>query len=175
MTKLQEPSRPSLHNAPAQQIVRTERLGPTNLAYAVALARELHGLGTFGDSGPAFDWDFCMHTMLHEMTNPSAYFMLANDGHDYVGAVVGHVEPFFFSPKLLGIEQAWYVRDGTPRRAAIGMLLMRGFVSWCIDEKGACEVQSGDIAGIRTVGVDAIYKRLGFTRYGVIYRFARTT
>ena len=35
-------------------------------------------------------------------------------------------------------------REGTPRRAAIGILLMRGFVSWCMDEKGACEVQSGE-------------------------------
>lgn len=164
MTKLQEPSRPSLDNAPVQQSARTERLGPTNLAYAVSLARELHGLGTYGESGPEFDWDFCVHTMMHNMSNPNSYFMLAHDGLEYVGAVVGHVEPFFFSPKLLGIEQAWYVRDGTPRRAAIGMQLMRGFVSWCIDEKGACEVQSGDIAGIRTVGVDAIYRRLGFTR-----------
>jgi hypothetical protein len=74
---------------------------------------------------------------------------------------------------VLGIEQAWYVREGTARRAAIGMQLMRGFIDWCMNEKQAVEVQSGDIAGIRTVGVDAIYRRLGFTRYGVIYKFAR--
>jgi hypothetical protein len=74
---------------------------------------------------------------------------------------------------VLGVEQAWYVREGTVRRAAIGMQLMRGFIDWCMNEKQAVEVQSGDIAGIRTVGVDAIYRRLGFTRYGVIYKFAR--
>ena len=152
-----------------------ERLNTDNLGYAVGLARELHNLGTFGASGPAFDWDFCRRTMLTNMRNEQFYFTLARNNTGFVGAVVGHVEPFFFSPQLLGIEQAWYVRDGTPRRAAIGMRLMRGFVTWCMDDKRACEVQSGDIAGIRTVGVDAIYKRLGFTRYGVIYRYARNT
>ena len=173
MTKLQHSSKPSSDSAPQVQSV-LEKLDQNNLAYAVGLARELHGLGTFGTSGPAFDWDFCARTMVHNMHNSFAYFMLARDDTGYVGAVVGHVEPFFFSPKLLGIEQAWYVREGTPRRAAIGMQLMRGFVNWCIDEMQATEVQSGDIAGIRTVGVEALYKRLGFTRYGVIYRYART-
>jgi hypothetical protein len=150
-----------------------ERLDVDNLGYAVGLARELHGLGTFGTTGPEFDWEFCRQTMQANMRSEHFYFMLARNSTGFVGAVVGHVETFFFSPRLLGVEQAWYVREGTPRRAAIGILLMRGFVSWCMDEKGACEVQSGDIAGIRTVGVDAIYRRLGFTRYGVIYRYAR--
>lgn len=152
-----------------------ERLMDTNLPYAVGLARELHNLGTFGDSGPEFDWEFCKGTMRRNMHNENFYFALARDDTGYVGAVVGHVECFFFSPKMLGIEQAWYVREGTARRAAVGITLMRGFVNWCMNDKQATEVQSGDIAGIRTVGVDAIYRRLGFTRYGVIYRFARTT
>jgi hypothetical protein len=152
--------------------LQIEHLSDDNLAYAVGLARELHGLGTFGTTGPEFDWGFCKQTMHHMMTDPMSYFTLARDDTGYVGAVVGHVEWFFFSPKLLGIEQAWYVRDGTPRRAAIGIQLMRGFINWCMNEKHATEVQSGDIAGIRTLGVDAIYRRLGFTRYGVIYRYA---
>jgi hypothetical protein len=151
-----------------------EHLSTDNLAYAVGLARELHGLGTFGNSGPDFDWAHTAHTMHYIMGNTSAYFTLARDDTGYVGAVVGHVEPFFFSPRMLGIEQAWYVREGTQRRAAIGIQLMRGFIDWCMNEKHACEVQSGDIAGIRTLGVDAIYRRLGFTRYGVIYRYANT-
>jgi hypothetical protein len=169
MNRSLELSKPSSPNAPVQ----LECLSHDNLSYAVGLARELHGLGTFGTSGPEFDWGFCRQTMLSNMANPNTYFMLARDDTGYVGAVVGHVESFFFSPRVLGVEQAWYVREGTARRAAIGMQLMRGFIDWCMNEKQAVEVQSGDIAGIRTVGVDAIYRRLGFTRYGVIYKFAR--
>ena len=54
------------------------------------------------------------------------------------------------------------------------MQLMRSYVNWCIDEKGAVLVQTGDIAGIRTVGVDAIYRHMGFTRYGTLYKYERT-
>ena len=85
----------------------------------------------------------------------------------------GKVVTFYFSPQLMGVEDAWYVREGTPKRAAIGMALMRGFVSWCLDTKGAVLVQSGDVAGIRTVAVDALYRHMGFTRFGTIYKYAR--
>src|SRR5438045_3308510 len=62
-----------------QVIVHTERLMDTNLPYAVGLARELHGLGTFGDSGPEFDWEYCKGTMRRMMHSEDAYFALARD------------------------------------------------------------------------------------------------
>lgn len=149
-------------------------LSHDNLSYAVGLARELHGLGCFGRDGPEFDWSYCRGTMLGVMDDPNYYFRLARtDGGEYVGAVCGKVVPFYFSPRLMGVEDAWYVREGTPKRAAVGMALMRGFVSWCLDKKGAELVQSGDVAGIRTVAVDALYRHMGFTRFGTIYKYAR--
>lgn len=148
------------------------KLDTHNLAYAVGLAKELHGLGTFGRDGPEFDWSYCRRTMLGVMNDPNCYFMLARVDGAYVGAVCGKVVTFYFSPKLMGVEDAWYVREGTPRRAAIGVRLMRGFVGWCFD-RGAVIVQSGDVAGIRTVGVDALYRHMGFTRFGTIYKHAR--
>jgi hypothetical protein len=40
--------------------------------------------------------------------------MLARDMlMSYVGAVVGHVEQHFFNPAIMGIEDAWFVREGT--------------------------------------------------------------
>lgn len=149
-----------------------EHLNALNLAYAVGLAKELHGLGTFGRDGPEFDWSYCRRTMLGVMNDENCYFMLARVDGLYVGAVCGKVVTFYFSPKLMGIEDAWYVREGTPKRAAIGIRLMRGFVAWCFD-RGAVIVQSGDVAGIRTVGVDALYRHMGFTRFGTIYKYAR--
>jgi ribosomal protein S18 acetylase RimI-like enzyme len=53
------------------------------------------------------------------------------------------------------------------------MKLMRGFVDWCMNEKGALSVQGGDIANIQSVGVDALYRRMGFARLGVIYKYVR--
>lgn len=153
--------------------VVVERLNPENLAYAVGLARELHALGTFGSDGPSFDWEFCSKTAARIMNHPNYYFTLARAKDDYVGAVVGHVEQHFFSPEIMGIEEAWFVREGTANRAAIGMGLMRGFVDWCMNEKYALSVQSGDIANIQSVGVDALYRRMGFARLGAIYKFAR--
>jgi hypothetical protein len=145
-----------------------------NLGYAVGLAKELHALGTYGRDGPEFDWNWCRNTMVYTMSDPNYYFRLARDDDGaYVGAVCGKVVVFYFSPRGMGVEDAWYVREGTPWRAAIGMRLMRGFVGWCLDTKGALLVQSGDVAGIRTVAVDALYRHMGFTRFGTIYKYER--
>ena len=148
-------------------------LNPDTLPYAVGLAKELHAIGTFGRDGPSFDWQFCMGTMQAAMVDPNYYMRLALDDTGYVGAVAGKVTPFYFNPAMLGIEDAWFVREGTASRAAVAVRLMRGFVNWCIDEKGALIVQSGDVAGTRTVGVDALYRRMGFTRFGTIFKYAR--
>jgi ribosomal protein S18 acetylase RimI-like enzyme len=130
-----------------------ERLDRDNLPYAVGLAKELHGLGTFGTDGPPFEWDHCRSMMLQGLNNSDHYFMLARDSTGYVGAVVGHVEQHFFNPAIMG--------------------LMCGFVDWCINQKHALSVQSGDIANINSIGVDALYRRMGFARLGVIYKFVR--
>jgi len=145
-----------------------------NIPYAVNLAQELHRLGTFGREGPEFDWDYCTHTMILATKDPNYYFRLATLDDAYVGAVCGKVVQFFFSPKIMGLEDAWYVREGTPKRASIAVKLMQGFVGWCMD-RGSVLVQSGDIAGIQTLGVDALYRHMGFTRYGMIYKYARET
>jgi hypothetical protein len=150
-----------------------ERLSRDNLAYAVGLAAEMHRISADGAEWPPFSWEFCKNTMLSSMHNPDRYFTLARTDAGYVGGVVGRVEPFYFGPAILGLEEAWLVREDTPFRAAIGMRLMRGFVDWCMDVKQAFMVQSGDIAGSRAIGVDALYRRMGFTRYGVIYKYAR--
>jgi hypothetical protein len=144
-----------------------------NIPYACELARELHGIGTFGRDGPPFDWDFCIGSLIWAEKDPNTYFRMAVVDGEYVGAVTGKVTQFYFSPRLLGIEDAWYVREGTPKRASVGIALMRGFVSWCLDTRGAVLVQSGDVAGIRTVGVDALYRHMGFTRFGTIYKYSR--
>ena len=146
-----------------------------NLSYAVALARELHGLGKFGEIGPPFDWDTTRRNFTGICLSPNGYFCLAvDDDGTYVGAVCGRVYPFIFSPRLFGLEDAWYVREGTPKRAAIASTLMRGFVNWCLDEKGAVLVQTGDVAAIHSHAVDTLYRHLGFKRFGTIYMFQRT-
>lgn len=153
------------------QIVALNR---SNLSYAVALAKEMHGLSTFSVDGPSFDWDFTFNNMLHTIDQPDYYFTLAQDDeYRYCGAVCGRVIPYYFSPKLQGVEEAWYVREGTKDRAKIACALMMGFVDWCFDECDALMVQSGDIAAISSLAVDTLYKKLGFRRYGSAYRYAR--
>jgi hypothetical protein len=154
-------------------LIEYERLSEDNIAYAVGLAKELHGLGTFGQNGPEFDWDFCMSTMQYNMAHKFYYFMLAKLDNEYVGAVCGKVESFFFCSKVMGVEDAWYVRDGTPKRAAIGMKLMHGFMDWCFDTHNAVLVQTGDIAGIRSLAVDTLYRHMGFERFGTVYKYTR--
>ena len=145
-----------------------------NVSYAVQLGRELVAAGTFGVTGPEFDWDYTMATTRYLMGLDSYYLRLAYDGNDVAcGFVAGHVNPFYFSPKLTATEDAWFVRPGTLERTKIAVKLMRGFVAWALDERGALLVQSGDIASIDTLAVDSIYKHMGFTRFGTVYKYAR--
>lgn len=145
-----------------------------NVSYAVQLGKELVAAGTFGTSGPEFDWDFTMAGTKFLMGLDRYYLRLAyDDGDDACGFVAGHVQPFYFSPKLGAYEDAWYVRSGTQGRTKIAVALMRGFVKWALDERGALLVQSGDIASIDTLAVDSIYKHMGFKRFGSVYKYAR--
>jgi len=144
-----------------------------NVGYAVGLAQELHGLGYYGVNGPEFNWDYTHAVMLGTIPQSVYYFRLAIVDRVYVGAVCGRVVPYYFSPKLMGLEDAWYVRDGTPKRAAIGMRLMTGFIEWCINVHGTDLIQSGDVAGINTIGVDALYRHIGFERFGSIFKYVR--
>jgi hypothetical protein len=98
--------------------------------------------------------------------------MSLTDSGEYTGFVGGHVCPFFFSPALMAIEDAWYVREGSTDRTKAAVMLMRSMMHWAIEEKGALLLQSGDIAGIASVAVDALYKRLGFQRLGSIYKYS---
>lgn len=145
-----------------------------NVAHAVQLGRELVAAGTYGISGPAFDWDFTLAVTKRLMELDDYYLRLAYDDDDApCGFVAGHVNPFYFSPKLLAAEDAWFVRPDTRGRTKIAVALMRGFVRWALDERGALLVQSGDIASIDTVAVDSIYKHMGFKRFGTVYKYAR--
>jgi hypothetical protein len=143
--------------------------------YATQLAKELHELGVYGRIGPAFDWDHTLKVMIRVIKNDDYCFKLAKVDGQYTGAVVGHVEPFFFSPKNGAIEDAWFVRPGSPERTKAAVMLMRQFVAWALDEKQATQVQSGDIADIDSFAVDNIYRHLGFRRFGSIYKFQRDT
>jgi len=146
------------------------------IPYLVEIAKELHGLGIFGQIGPEFDWDFATHRFIYAWQHENFYVRCAmDDAGAYVGAVVGHVEHYFFSPQLMAIEDGWYVREGTKDRAKIAKALMMGFVDWALDEQHALIVQTGDIADISSFAVDTIYRHMGFTRFGTIYKFQRDT
>lgn len=155
--------------------MRYEPLTLENIPYAVGLAKELMELGRFNEVGPPFDWDFTRLGLEFIRSNTNHYVRLAvDDDGVYVGGVRGYVTPFSFSPRLLGIEECWYVREGTPKRASVAMRLMYGFVNWCLDEKHAILVQTGDIAAIHSHAVDTLYRHMGFKRFGTVYMFQRT-
>lgn len=141
--------------------------------YAVQLAEELHRLGTFRDI--AFEHDTTTKRMRDIISDPSWFFMLAKDDNDVVcGAMCGCVDSFFFSRQLLANEHALYVREGTPMRAKIASMLVRAFIKWAYDVHNVTHVQTGDVASINSVGVDILYRRLGFQRFGVIYKYSRS-
>jgi GNAT superfamily N-acetyltransferase len=153
-------------------MLKIELLTKDNIAHACELARELHSLGTFGREGPPFDWNYNFGALLRAMADPNRFHVLLAHDDGYVGAVFGCVTAFLFNPSVYGVEEGWYVREGTPRRAAIASVLMREFMKWCYG-RGAVYVQCGDVAAINTIGVDALYRRLGFHRFGTLYRHKR--
>lgn len=145
-----------------------------NVSYAVQLGRELIAAGTFGINGPPFEWDYALEGTKFLMGLDNYYLRLAYDDDDApCGFVFGHVQPFYHSPKLGAYEDGWFVRPGTHERTKIAVKLMRGFIAWALDERGALLVQSGDIASISPLAVDSIYKHMGFKRYGTVYKYVR--
>jgi hypothetical protein len=146
---------------------------PGNVPYCVALARELHSLGVFGRQGPEFDWDFCTQQFTRVANNKQCYARFAvSDNNEYVGGVMGHLDCFMFSPQLMGLEDALYVKQTTPNRAAVGAMLLRGFCDWCFSN-GAVLVQTGDIAAIDSHAVYRFYMHNGFEKFGVVYQKRR--
>ena len=158
------------------QSMRIEPVRHDTVAHAVQLGKEVIDQSQLGIIGPDFDWDHSLATVRSYVDNPNQYMRLAVDDDDSVlGFVGGRVVQFFHSPQLMGVEDVWYVRETVEGRAKIGMALMRGFVSWALDAKKALFVQSGDIAGINSEAVWALYNHMGFTRFGSIYKYTRRT
>jgi len=145
-------------------------LTPGNIPYCVELARELHALGVFGRQGPPFDWDYCTATFIDVAQDRNSYARFAvNEDNQYVGGVVAHLTPFFFSPHQMVIEDALYVKEGTPKRASVGLMLLRGLEAWAQSCK-AVLVQTGDIASIDSHAVYRFYIHAGFEKFGTVYQ-----
>ena len=154
--------------------MRITEVKQDEVAYLVQLGRELVAAGTFGSDGPEFDWNYTLMNTKRTLDLPDYYIRMAwDDDNMPCGFVAGHLTPFFFSPRLMAVEDGWFVRAGTKDRAKIAMRLMKGMMAWAIDECKAVLLQTGDIASIDTVAVWALYNRLGFTRFGAVYKYAR--
>ncbi len=154
--------------------MRIEPVTEQTLAYVTQLGKEMVELSQFGITGPDFDWNHSLAQTRWCLAQDNYYIRMASDDlNKPLGFVAGHVVQFHFSPLWMGMEDAWFVREDTVDRAKVGMALMRGFVRWALDDKKAVMVQSGDIAGINSEAVWALYKHMGFRRFGSIYKYSR--
>ena len=141
----------------------------STVAHGVQIAKELIELGSLNTV--PFDWQHALKTLRMIMVSDMWFPRLAYNSNGLCGTLLGHADTFFHSPRLVAHENGWFVREGTPFRAKIAMTLMREFMEWALQYKGADHIQCGDIANIRPIAVDALYRKLGFKRYGVIYRY----
>jgi len=152
--------------------MKLSRVTEANLVHCVQLANELVDGSAFARNGIEFDWDFAMEQGYATLCDGDYYSCVAQQDDDsYVGFVLGSVQPFYFNRKLIGIEDAWYVRPGTRERTKIAMALMRSFMRWCMETKGAVHVQCADTASTLPLAVDRLYRHMGFKRYGAVYAF----
>ncbi len=138
--------------------------------YVVNLCRELHGLGSYRHI--EFDEHYTLAFVRNAIISNDWYVCVAKDDAGYYcGFVAGMLVPMVFTPRRIGVENAWYVREGTESRGKTACRLMRGFVDWCVMENGAMHVQAGDVANINSVAVDGLYRMLKFKRVGTIYMY----
>lgn len=145
-----------------------------NVAYFTGLCKELHNAGTFGIHGPDFEWDYTLDLMRTLTARDDYYMRMAYDDEDKpCGLVGGHIMSFYFSPKIIAYEDAWYVREGTKMRARTAIALMRGLMGWALDEKKALLLETGDVASIDSTAVWELYKRMGFVHFGTLYKYSR--
>lgn len=147
------------------------RIATSNeVAYVVGLCKELHALGSYRHIpvDDAYLYRFVLNAILHD----DYYVQVAiDDDGIFVGFVAGMVVPMVFTPRRIGVEHAWYVREGTKNRGKTAARLMRNFVDWCVMEKSVIHVQAGDVANINSTAVDGLYRVLGFKRAGTIYMY----
>lgn len=152
-----------------------EKVTPETVPYMAALCRELHSLGSYRDV--PVDEVYLYNFIMNAACDPENWFtMLAKDDDGYyVGMVAGMIVPMVFTPRRIGIEHAWYVREGTPNRGKVAKQLMQNFVDWAVMERDAMHVQAGDVANINSVAVDGLYRLLKFKRAGTIYMYKEAT
>ena len=151
-------------------LVRATILEAPNI---VLLCKELHGLGSYRHI--PFMQDYTLNFVRNACISPDWYVTGAVDERGtYVGFVAGMLCPMVFTDRRIGIEHAWYVREGTKNRGKVAKRLMQGLVDWCIMEHGAMHVQAGDVANINSIAVDALYRLMKFKRVGTIYMYKET-
>lgn len=152
-------------------MLEIESLTRHNVAYFVSLCEELHGLGSFKHI--PFELMKTTETVCDAANDPSWYLRISKVEGVYTGLVAGYVTPLFFSRRLMAYESAWYVRPATKFRTKAAVEMMRGLMQWALDEKEAVALQTGDIADINSIAVDALYRQLGFKRAGAIFLYAK--
>ena len=142
-----------------------------NAPHAVQLGCEVHAMSSLRDI--EFDWDYSLSSMRFIAQDNTWHAEMSVIDGMHTGLMIGRVQPFTFSPRTFGDEVVWFVRPGSPQRTRVASELMNRFVNWALDERGAVRVQTGDIANIDTLAVDALYRHLGFKRYGTIFKYER--
>lgn len=141
-----------------------------SIPYVVALCKELHALGSYRHI--PVDDAYLLQFVTNAAISDDYFVCTAQDDNGvYVGFVAGMIVPMVFTPRRIGVEHAWYVREGTPSRGKTACYLMKQFVDWCVMDKGAIHVQAGDVANINSTAVDGLYRLLKFKRAGTIYMY----
>lgn len=132
----------------------------------VALGRKLHKESEY--SILKFNQDKAVKMVSSMVESESHAIFIVFDGSDMIGMIGCECETTYFSDEKVSGEHMVYVIP--EKRASMAFsLLINKFIEWSTS-KNAKALYLRTSSGINAIGIDKIYRRLGFDQVGGIYR-----
>jgi GNAT superfamily N-acetyltransferase len=138
-----------------------------------ALASDFAALVTMGEdmhdesprfAGLGYSRERCFELLAGLSASPSGLVLVAEQGGELVGMVLGFVTRHFFSDDLTGSELVVYVTPHA-RGGSAAVKLIRHFEDWA-RELGAVDIVLGVSTEVQADRTAKLYQRLGFTPSG---------
>ncbi|MNO20209.1 hypothetical protein D3C76_99580 [compost metagenome] len=131
----------------------------------VELGALLHGTSSYSNS--SFNPQK-VATLLGNLIDGQGVVFAAVVNGQVVGAFAGGVSEQWFSDDLLAYEYSIFI-EPSKRHGVIALKLVLAFQAWA-KAKGAKEIHMGITTGISVEGTSRLYRRLGFTYVGPLFK-----
>lgn len=131
------------------------------------LAREMHLESRFAQY--EFSDFRLQHTMTDIINSETGIAIVFEQDGEIIGGIAAYVFAQYFGYTLAAQDLVFFITKEA-RGGSAYLKIMKEYIKQA-KEKGAEDILIGVSAGIKTEKIDALYKRMGFTEIGHIYKY----